>query len=227
MKRTKDPLIDIALTTILAYGIYLLAEEGLHGLVSPVIAVVVAGIVVGNYGAKSRYSATATTMIVVFWEFAVFLINSAIFLLIGLEVNGSLLLANIDKVLLAIAAILFARSIVVYGLRLVINRKATTLSLKWGHVIFWGGMRGAVSIALVLSLPRAIESREAMVTLVFGCVLFSVILQGLTLRPLLSRLGLIRLSKKQREFEEALAGVTTAQASSDALLRLRQEHLLS
>jgi CPA1 family monovalent cation:H+ antiporter len=227
MKRTENPLIDIALTVILAYGTYLLADESLHGLVSPVIAVVVAGIVVGNYGTRGRHSATSTTMIVTFWEFVVFLINSAIFLLIGLEVEGDLLMANIGPVALAIGAVMVARAIVVYGLRLVINRRATAIPLKWSHVMFWGGMRGAVSIALVLSLPLAIEGRPALVALVFGCVLFSVIVQGLTIRPLLNRLGLTRRSEKQREFEKALARIAAAEASSNALERMRDEHLLS
>ena len=222
-----DRRLDIALTTILAYGTYLLAEDGLNGLLSPVIAVVVAGIVVGNYGSRGGHSAASTTMIVTFWEFAVFSINSAVFLLIGFEVDAGLLLANVGPVLLAIGAVLIARAIVVYGLRWVINRKPPTMPLSWSHVTFWGGMRGAVSVALVLSLPAALESREELVALVFGCVLFSVIVQGLTIRPLLSRLGLTRRSDKERESEEALARVAAAQASSDALDRMRAEHLLS
>jgi CPA1 family monovalent cation:H+ antiporter len=227
MKRTDNPLLDIALTTILAYGTYLLAEDGLHGLLSPVIAVVVAGIVVGNYGSRGGHSATSTTMIVTFWEFAVFLINSAVFLLIGFEVDAGLLLDNVGPVLLAIGAVLTARAIVVYGLRWVINRRPPTMPLSWSHVTFWGGMRGAVSVALVLSLPATLESREELVALVFGCVLFSVIVQGLTIRPLLSHLGLTRRSDKEREFEQALARVAAAQASSDALDRMRTQHLLS
>lgn len=227
MKRTDNPLIDIALTFILAYGTYLLAEAGLHGLVSPVIAVVVAAIVVGNYGAWGRHSATSTTMIVTFWEFAVFLINSAIFLLIGLEVDSSLLLDKIGPVALAIGAVLLARAIVVYGLRLVINRRSVAIPLDWAHVMFWGGMRGAVGIALVLSVPLVIEQRSDLVALVFGCVLFSVVVQGLTIRPLLSRLGLTRRSEKQREFEEALCQIATAEASSNALHRMREQHMVS
>ncbi len=227
MKRTENPLIDIALTFILAYGTYMLAEEVLHGLVSPVIAVVVAGIVVGNYEAEGHHSATSTTMIVTFWEFMVFVINSAVFLLIGLEVDGNLLLENVGPVLFAIATVLVARIIVVYGLRLIINRRAQLLPLPWAHVMFLGGMRGAVSVALVLSLPWVIESRQAIVALVFGGVLFSVIVQGLCIRPLLNHLGLTRRSGKQREFEEALAQVAAAQASSDALDRMRKEHILS
>ena len=227
MKRTDNPLIDIALTFILAYGTYLLAEEALHALVSPVIAVVVAGIVVGNYEAEGQHSATSTSMIATFWEFVVFAINSAVFLLIGLEVEGSLLLDNIGAVLFAIAAVLVARVTVVYGLRLVINRRANVVPLRWAHVMFMGGMRGAVSIALVLSLPFVLEGRQALVALVFGCVLFSVIVQGLGIRPLLNRLGLTKRSEKQREFEEVVAQVAAAQASSDALERMRRDHILS
>jgi len=227
MKRTDNPLINIALTFILAYGTYLLAEEGLHALVSPVIAVVVAGIVVGNYGTQGRHSATSTTMIITFWEFVVFLINSAVFLLIGLEVDGGLLLDNLAQIAFAIGAMLVARFVVIYGLRLVINYRAAALPLRWAHVMFWGGMRGAVGIALVLSLPWALAEREAMIALVFGCVLFSVVIQGLTIRPLLNRLGLTRRSEKQREFEEAIAKVVAAEASSETLERLRREHLIS
>ena len=220
-------MIDIALTVIVAYGTYLLAEDVLHSLVSPVIAVVVAGIMIGNYGARGRHSATSTTMIITFWEFVVFLINSAIFLISGLDMDSDLLFGNLGMVLVTIGIILLARIVVVYGLRPVINLRSTHLPLNWAHVQFWGGLRGAVSIALVLSLPRAMESRSQLVTLVFGCVLFSVIVQGLSLRPLLARLGLTRRGEKQREFEEAVARIAASQAAADALERMQHEHLLS
>jgi CPA1 family monovalent cation:H+ antiporter len=192
-----------------------------------VIAVVVAGIVLGNYGSQGRHSATSTTMIVTFWDFVVFLINSAVFLLIGLEIELGLLVENLGPLLLALGAILVARAIVVYGLRLVINRRSPKLPLKWAHVMVWGGMRGAVSIALVLSLPQQIEYRGVLLALVFGCVLFTVIGQGLSIRPLLDRLGLTKPGDEQREFEEALARLVAVQASSDAIERMRADHLLS
>jgi CPA1 family monovalent cation:H+ antiporter len=93
--------------------------------------------------------------------------------------------------------------------------------------MFWGGMRGAVSIALVLSLPRAVEGRQGLVDLVFGSVLFSVVVQGLTICLLLSRLGLMRRSEKEREFEEELAKVAAAEAFSAALERMRREQMIS
>lgn len=129
MKRTDDPLINIALTTLLAYGTYLLAEDLLHGAVSPVIAVVIAAIVVGNYPFNSRKSARSAAMIMVFWEFMVFLINLAIFLLIGLEVDLETLWLGLGPVALAIGTILLARAAVVYILRFVINARGSTCRL--------------------------------------------------------------------------------------------------
>ena len=78
-------------------------------------------------------------MIITFWEFVVFLINSAIFLLIGLEMETNLLFGNLGMVLATIGIILLARVIVVCGLRPIINHRATHLPLKWAHVQFWGG----------------------------------------------------------------------------------------
>ncbi|MEJ2149301.1 MAG: Na+/H+ antiporter [Chloroflexota bacterium] len=227
MRHTEKPLIDLALTSILAYGLYLFAEEALHGRVSPVIAVVVAAIVVGSYGLRGRHSATSTTTIITFWEFVVFLINSAIFLLIGLEISISSLVDNAVPLAITIGGVLLARAVVVYFLGFVANKLKPSFVLKWAHVMFWGGLRGAVSIALVLSLPTALESRQLLITLAFGYVLFSLIGQGLTIGPLLKLLGLTRRSERAREFEELLAQSAAAQASIAALKRMEGDHLIS
>jgi CPA1 family monovalent cation:H+ antiporter len=227
MRHTEKPLIDLALTSILAYGLYLFAEEALHGRVSPVIAVVVAAIVVGSYGLRGRHSATSTTTIITFWEFVVFLINSAIFLLIGLEISISNLIDNAVPLAITIGAVLLARAVVVYVLGFVVNKLKPGFVLKWAHVMFWGGLRGAVSIALVLSLPTALESRQLLITMAFGYVLFSLIGQGLTIGPLLKLLGLTRRSERAREFEELLAQSAAAQASITALKHMEDEHLIS
>ncbi|HEC22195.1 MAG TPA: Na+/H+ antiporter [Chloroflexi bacterium] len=227
MKHTNEPLLDLALTTILAYGTYLLAEEGLHGAVSPVIAVVVAAIVVGNYGSSGRHSPTSTTMIVTFWEFVVFLINSAVFLLIGMEVEPAALIAEIGPIALTIVAVLIVRAIVVYLLRFLSNAiRLERLPLEWAHVMLWGGLRGAVSVALALSLPASLASRELLLDLTFGYVLFSLIVQGIGIRPLLDRLGLTRGSDREREFEEHLAHMAAAHASIVTIQRLHEEHIL-
>jgi CPA1 family monovalent cation:H+ antiporter len=93
--------------------------------------------------------------------------------------------------------------------------------------MFWGGLRGAVSIALVLSLPITLESRQLLITMAFGYVLFSLIGQGLTIGPLLKLLGLNRRSQRVREFEELLAQSAAAQASIAALKRMEDEHLVT
>jgi CPA1 family monovalent cation:H+ antiporter len=227
MRHTEKPLIDLALTSIVAYGLYLFAEEALHGRVSPVIAVVIAAIVIGNYGLRGRHSATSTATIVVFWEFVVFLINSAVFLLIGLEIRIDSLLENVVPVAITIGAVLLARAVVVYVLGFLANRFKPGFTLKWAHVMFWGGLRGAVSVALALSLPITLESRQLLITMTFGYVLFSLIGQGLTMGPLLDLLGMTHRSERAHEFEELLAQSAAAQASITALKRMEDEHLIS
>ena len=227
MRRTEEPLIDLGLTTVLAYGVYLLAEQVFHGLVSPVIAVVVAGIIVGNYGSEGRHGATTNAMILVFWEFIVFLINSAIFFLIGFEVDLGQLAISIQPVILSIIAILATRAIVVYALRYLINRRDNLVPLRWAHIIYWGGLRGAVSIALALSLPLNLPTRSLLITLTFGYVLFSLIVKGLTISPLLHRLGLTRASSAERSFQEMMVKMAGAQAALQAIDDLHRDNMLS
>jgi len=227
MRRTEEPLIDLGLTTVLAYGVYLLAEQVFHGLVSPVIAVVVAGIIVGNYGSEGRHGATTNAMILVFWEFIVFLINSAIFFLIGFEVDLGQLAISIQPVILSIIAILATRAIVVYALRYLINRRDNLVPLRWAHIIYWGGLRGAVSIALALSLPLNLPTRSLLITLTFGYVLFSLIVKGLTISPLLHRLGLTCASSAERSFQEMMVKMAGAQAALQAIDDLHRDNMLS
>jgi CPA1 family monovalent cation:H+ antiporter len=227
MKRTDDHLLDIALTTILAYGTYLLAADVLHEAVSPVIAVVVAAIYIGNYGARGEYSATSQVTIISFWEFVSFLLNSAIFLLIGLQIEPVALVSYAIPVGVAVGAVLLARAIVVYVLGFIVDRGVRPMPLSWAHVLVWGGLRGAVSMALALSLPATIRSRNLLEIMAFGYVLFSLILQGLTMRPLLNALGLTHISSKTRDFERRRARIAMSQAAIRAIDEMGQEHILT
>jgi CPA1 family monovalent cation:H+ antiporter len=227
MKRTEDHVLDIALTAIIAYGTYLLAEEVLHGAVSPVIAVVVAAIYVGNYGSQGSYSGSSQVTIISFWEFAAFLINSAIFLLIGIEIEPVAFIEYARPVAIAIGVILLARAIVVFGMRYIVNRSIRPIPANWGYVLFWGGLRGAVSIALVLSLPFTLGSRQLLEVMAFGYVLFSLLVQGLTIRPLLSGLGITKVSEEKREFERKRASIAMSQAAISALDQLHKDNILS
>jgi len=182
-----DPQIEITLTTILAYGSYLLAYR-LH--LSGVIATASAGLVLGNLGAKRGMSVRSQIAMQSFWEYISFVMNSVIFLFIGLEIHLPSLLGNWATVLLAIGAVLLGRILSVYLLVPVSDRIATKIPLRWQHVIVWGGLRGALALALALSLSSAFPYREQILNLTFGVVIFSILVQGLTLKPLLRVLRL-------------------------------------
>ena len=177
-----DHLLEITLTTVAAYGSFLLAE-GFH--VSPVIAVLTAGLILGNYGRERGMSPTTQIAVNSFWEYAAFVVNSLVFLLIGLEIQLSSLAHELRTTALAVAATLVARAAVVYGLMPVVNLRTERIPLRWQHVMFWGGLRGSLSIALVLSLPVSVSGRQDMATMVFGTVVFSLLVQGLSIPRLL------------------------------------------
>ncbi len=186
-----DHLLEITLTTIAAYGSFLLAES-LH--VSPVIAVLLCGLVVGNYGRSKGMSANTQVAVNSFWEFAAFIVNSLVFLLIGLEVSLPALAGHWPHILWAVLATVVSRAVAVYGLMLPIKKLTRPIPARWQHVLFWGGLRGSLSVALVLSLPAALPFRGDLIAMTFGTVIFSLLAQGLTISPLLTRLKI-----KQRE----------------------------
>lgn len=187
-QRLEDHLLDITLTILLAYGAFLGAET-LH--VSGVVAVIVAGLVVGNIWKPLTTSADSRLAVEAFWDFAAFAANSVIFLLLGNDVAH---LHGFPRgwpvVLLAIAITLVGRAVAVYGLTPLSNRLAVPIPVAWQHVLCWGGLRGALSMALVLGLPLSFPCRELLILLVFSVVFFSLIVQGLTIAPLIRLLKL-------------------------------------
>lgn len=182
-----DPQIEITLTTIVAYGSYLLANH-LH--LSGVIATASAGLIVGNFGAKRGMSPQTRTALESFWEYIAFVMNSLVFLLIGLEVHIDALAHAWRPVLFAILAVLIGRSLSVYSLVGATNFFVEKIPLRWQHVIVWGGLRGALALALALSLNDTFPYRNQILDLTFGVVVFSILTQGLTMKPLLRVLGL-------------------------------------
>jgi CPA1 family monovalent cation:H+ antiporter len=182
-----DPQIEITLTTILAYGSYLLAYN-LH--LSGVIATASAGLMLGNFGAKRGMSARTRTAMQSFWEYISFVMNSLVFLLIGLEIHVRGLLQNWSSVVLAIGAVLLGRVVSVYLLVPLSNRFVEKIPIRWQHVAVWGGLRGALALALALSLHTTFPYREQILNLTFGVVIFSIVVQGLTIKPLLRLLKL-------------------------------------
>jgi CPA1 family monovalent cation:H+ antiporter len=220
-ERVDDPSIEITLTTILAYGSYLLAEQ-LH--VSGVIATVGAGLMIGNYGAE--YGMTARTRIALwsFWEYFAFVVNSLVFLLIGIEVHILNLLDSAQAILVALGTVLVARVLVVYLLSPVNNLfSARKIPLRWQHVLVWGGLHGGVSMALALSLTPEFPHRNLILEMTFGVVAFSIVVQGLTMKPLLRRLKLV--GAKEHEYDllkVRQAALSDARTELDRLLSANQ-----
>ncbi len=213
-----DYLIETTLTTVLAFGSYLIAEQ-LH--FSGVLAVVAAGLVNGNIGPQGM-SPTTRIVLFNFWEYVAFLANSLVFLLIGLQINIPALIAAWQPILWAILAILLARVVVVYGLSWVSNRlERDPVPLAWQHALVWGSLRGAISLALALSLPAAMGGeRDLLRVMAFGVVLFTLLVQSTTMRPLIRRLHIITRSEAQVEYEmrhARLAALRTADTRLDRI----------
>jgi len=182
-----DPQLEITLTTVAAYGSYLLAY---HFHLSGILATASAGLIVGNLGAKNGMSLQTRTAVISFWEYVAFAMNSLIFLLIGLEVHIDGLASAWRPVLLAVGAVLVGRAFSVYLLVPASNLFAGKIPVRWQHVIVWGGLRGALALALALSLDNTFPDRNLVLDLTFGVVVFSILVQGLTVKPLLRTLGL-------------------------------------
>jgi CPA1 family monovalent cation:H+ antiporter len=218
-------LIETALTVVLAFGSYLVAER-LH--VSGVLAVVAAGLINGNLGPRGM-SPTARIVIFNFWEFVAFLANSFVFLLIGLNINLSSLLADWQAVLWAIGAVLAARAIVVYGLSGLLNlTRAARIPMSWQHILNWGGLRGAISLALVLSLPAALGAKNDLLqVMTFGVVLFTLLGQATTMRTVVRRLNVVTRSEGQVEYEMGHARLTAMRSAQRHLDNLHNQGLVS
>ena len=188
MQRLNLPWVEQSLTLVSAYGAYLVTDE-LGG--SGVIGVVTVGLILGNFG---RIGMVPRTQLVVteFWEFLAFFVNSIVFLLIGDQIHFTRLFGNLGTTAIAIGAVILARAIAIYGLGSLSNWLANSqISSKEQTVLWWGGLRGSVSMALALSVPTSVPGREEIIANVFGVVLFTLLLQGLTTKPLLEKLELL------------------------------------
>jgi CPA1 family monovalent cation:H+ antiporter len=185
-----DHLIELSLTLLLAYGTYMVADF-FHE--SGILATVVAAIVLGEYGRSRGMSRRTIEAIDTVWEFAAFLLTALLFLLIGLVISVGALAKAVLPIGIGIVAIVASRALVVYGIlglgsRVVREpRLAGGLPLGWLHVMIAAGMRGAVSVALALSLPAWVPQRALLVEVTFGVVLFTLIVQGLSINWVVAR----------------------------------------
>ena len=221
--RIDDALVETTLTTVLAFGSYLVGEHVLG--VSGVLAVVAAGIVNGNVGPRGM-SATTRVVVFNFWEYSAFLANSFIFLLIGLTIDIVGLFKNLPAIGVAILAVLLARALGIYGLS-IFNRDIST---KWKHIMYWGGMRGAIALALVLTISAkgiSLDTVSQLRSMAFGVVLFTLLFQGISMDWLVKKLKLVQRSVFQEEYELRHARFVAGRAGYDYLRRMNQQGLIS
>ena len=186
--KTEDHLVEIALTAVAAYGSFLLAE---HFHASGVFASLAAGLSVGNVGWKRAFSENSRAHILSAWDFFAFLANSFVFMLIGMqEASAPIFLLGGATTVVAIALVLVGRAAAVYPLSLVFRRSSLAVPAAYQHVLFWGGLRGALGLALALTLPNLPE-RVPIILTTFLVVAFSLFVQGLTMPTLVRRLGIV------------------------------------
>ena len=204
-KRIDDPLIEIALTVIAAYGSFALAEQ-FH--CSGVIATVVAGLLCGTYGWHVGMSASTKVAVESFWDYVAFALNSIVFLLIGFEVQLPTLIGSWPIIGIAFVGALVARYAVVMLVATLLRPTRERLPAGWTTVLTWGGLRGALSMVLALALPPDFPHRAQIVAMTFGVVLLSLVLQGMTMSWLLERLGLVQDAGVAVELESSQTTVS-------------------
>jgi CPA1 family monovalent cation:H+ antiporter len=187
-----DHLIELTLSLAAAYGTYLVADQ-LHQ--SGIIATVVAGVVIGNHGRSIGMSARTQEALDTVWEFFAFLLTALVFLLVGLAIDLGGLVEALPSVVWGVVAILAGRALGIYlvfgpASRLAVRlRGGDRVPLEWLHVMFWAGLRGAVAVAMALSLPVDFPERALLQQITFGVVLFTLLVQGTTAEWIIDRVG--------------------------------------
>jgi len=245
LHQSEDHLVEIAITLALAFGAFLLAEL-LHG--SGVISVVVAGLLVGNHGVKEGMTPTARIGMHHFWEVLAFLVNSVLFLLIGYELQA---VFAWDAHVLHLAAVGIGAALVarlaVFPLTNLANiGNPNPVSNRWQVAMWWGGLRGSIPIALLLLISHVVDHPpefeymgetitagtitvfDDMLIIAFSVVLFSLVVQGLTMRSVMQRLGISGApAEAEVRYELALAEVIGSRAALRRLSALNTQGLIS
>ncbi len=184
-----DHPVEAMLSIALAYGAYMSADAfGLSGIISTVTA----GVVLGNYGQAHAMSERTRAALDVAWEIIAFVLTTLVFVLIGISIRLDDLVGALAAIGVTTAAVVVGRAFAVYGLI-----GGTTQALRrvgrqrafppgWLHVLFWSGLRGAVAVAMALSLPLDLPQRAVLQATVFGVVILTLFVQGTT-APLVVR----------------------------------------
>jgi len=171
---------------VAAYGSFLLAE---HFHMSGVLATLTTGLMMGNSGVMGAISARGREAVEAFWEYIAFVANSLIFLLIGIREEQQNFAAVWSAIAIAIVLVMIGRAVAIYPTCWLFSNGPLRVSARHQHVLVWGGLRGALALALALGLPDSLPHHEEIVTVAFAVVAFSVFAQGLSMTPMLRRMG--------------------------------------
>jgi Na+:H+ antiporter len=185
-----DHMIEMTLSTALAYGSYLVAQSV---ETSGALACVAAGLVHGSYGRQVGMSERTRRLLDDLWEYFGFVVNAVVFLLVGFTTNLAALAADAVPVIASIVGVLLARIVVVMippELLRLTRRIRVVTSHGERAVLIWGGLRGALTITLALALPADFADRQLLIAMAFGVVLFTLLVQGVTLSFVIQRAGL-------------------------------------
>jgi CPA1 family monovalent cation:H+ antiporter len=221
IERINEHLVEVLFSILLAYGSYQLAE---HLEASGVIAVVFAGLMVGNIGRRSSMSATAILSLGLTWEVIAFVANSLAFIALGFAVDPMLVVENFPTVVLVWLASTAARALMTYAIGGADQAIRGAYPRSWLHIIHWGGLKGTVPVALALGIAESttlFEIAPRIQAIVAGVVMLSMLIQGTTVKPLLRRLNIVRPREARRRWERhqarSIAVETALEELADAV----------
>jgi len=217
-----DSLIEIALTLVLPYVVFYLSEHVFHA--SGVVSVVTLALIYAGPG-RTRFSPEVMEHMHHFWHTLSYLFNTLIFILVGLVVStrlGVADLANWEYLAIIFMGILIIRTVVIVGLMPILARIGIGLTKEKSIVLIWGGLRGAVSLALALIVATNesldIQLRDQVLFLTSGIVVLTIIVNGSSMRFVMAKLGLDKLpAAKQKTLAKVQDKV------SDEILKVREK----
>ncbi len=213
-QRLDDHLLEVTLSLVLAYGSFQLAER-FH--MSGVLATAAAGLIIGNYGRLFAMSPTTRVSLHSFWEVAAFIVNSLVFLLVGIQLVVEDIFVNKWIILTTILLMIVSRALCVYGFGAGLKALGLGYDRRWLHTMNLCGIRGSVPMALALGLAPDFAGRSLLLSVVYGVVLYSLVLQGFLAARLIKGFGLSESSAEEKEFEEGLGRATSLKAAIRSL----------
>ncbi|MBV9241118.1 MAG: sodium:proton antiporter [Acidobacteria bacterium] len=183
--RTNDHLVELSMTCVAAFGSFWFAE---HYQMSGILATTAAGLLLGNLRGFGSITARGEEYIRSFWDFAAFVANTVVFLVLGITAAYQDLVDAIWPIGIAIVGVLLGRAAAVYPCSAAFAWIGRRIVAQHQQVLFWGGLRGALALALAMSIPESVEQSHLIRTVTFGVVAFSVIVQGTSIQWLIRHL---------------------------------------